>query len=264
MCVCCQMLAVNEGHTCQHTQTERGLPCTHLLHLHLYPKLFSLFYYKHTHAHAHTHTHTLLSICDAVRHNCCYASLLSLQEKESLIHTCFSHPPDSHALRVFCFSFFCQVTMADRSAADRACKDPNPIIDGRKANVNLAYLGAKPRVMQPGKKCTAKYIFTHFNILNKLQKWFHIVFVCLFIYFLSKFAFGYVHIWLFTEHIFQMNKSECMINQCSRFLCSYSVCLGVCSSKQENQVNPSWFWPQGSFVLLVAAGAGTFNEVIRL
>lgn len=41
--------------------------------------------------------------------------------------------------------------MADRSAAERACKDPNPIIDGRKANVNLAYLGAKPRVMQPGK-----------------------------------------------------------------------------------------------------------------
>ena len=40
--------------------------------------------------------------------------------------------------------------MSDRSAADRACKDPNPIIDGRKANVNLAYLGAKPRVMQPG------------------------------------------------------------------------------------------------------------------
>ncbi|XP_061809969.1 RNA-binding protein 24b isoform X1 [Nerophis lumbriciformis] len=43
-----------------------------------------------------------------------------------------------------------QVTMADRSSADRACKDPNPIIDGRKANVNLAYLGAKPRVIQPG------------------------------------------------------------------------------------------------------------------
>ncbi|KAK5855090.1 hypothetical protein PBY51_005225 [Eleginops maclovinus] len=42
------------------------------------------------------------------------------------------------------------VTMGDRSAADRACKDPNPIIDGRKANVNLAYLGAKPRVMQQG------------------------------------------------------------------------------------------------------------------
>uniref|UniRef100_A0A3B5MQ11 RNA binding motif protein 24b n=1 Tax=Xiphophorus couchianus TaxID=32473 RepID=A0A3B5MQ11_9TELE len=35
------------------------------------------------------------------------------------------------------------VTMADRASADRACKDPNPIIDGRKANVNLAYLGYK-------------------------------------------------------------------------------------------------------------------------
>uniref|UniRef100_A0A8C5SL57 RNA binding motif protein 24 n=3 Tax=Elapidae TaxID=8602 RepID=A0A8C5SL57_LATLA len=43
-----------------------------------------------------------------------------------------------------------KVTMADRAAAERACKDPNPIIDGRKANVNLAYLGAKPRIMQPG------------------------------------------------------------------------------------------------------------------
>ncbi|XP_052002769.1 RNA-binding protein 24-like isoform X2 [Xyrauchen texanus] len=42
------------------------------------------------------------------------------------------------------------VTMADHAAAERACKDPNPIIDGRKANVNLAYLGAKPRIMQPG------------------------------------------------------------------------------------------------------------------
>ncbi|XP_043945994.1 RNA-binding protein 38 isoform X1 [Protopterus annectens] len=42
------------------------------------------------------------------------------------------------------------VTMADRAAAERACKDPNPIIDGRKANVNLAYLGAKPRTIQTG------------------------------------------------------------------------------------------------------------------
>lgn len=38
-----------------------------------------------------------------------------------------------------------QVIMGDRPAAERACKDPNPIIDGRKANVNLAILGAKPR-----------------------------------------------------------------------------------------------------------------------
>lgn len=41
--------------------------------------------------------------------------------------------------------FFLQVIMGDRAAAERACKDPNPIIDGRKANVNLAILGAKPR-----------------------------------------------------------------------------------------------------------------------
>uniref|UniRef100_A0AC34R1P2 RRM domain-containing protein n=1 Tax=Panagrolaimus sp. JU765 TaxID=591449 RepID=A0AC34R1P2_9BILA len=37
------------------------------------------------------------------------------------------------------------VTMKDRSDAEKATRDPNPIIDGRKANVNLAYLGAKPR-----------------------------------------------------------------------------------------------------------------------
>ncbi|CAL8250678.1 unnamed protein product [Arctogadus glacialis] len=42
------------------------------------------------------------------------------------------------------------VTMMDRGAAERACKDANPIIDGRKANVNLAYLGAKPRSPQTG------------------------------------------------------------------------------------------------------------------
>lgn len=42
------------------------------------------------------------------------------------------------------------VTMVDRGAAERACKDANPIIDGRKANVNLAYLGAKPRASQTG------------------------------------------------------------------------------------------------------------------
>lgn len=35
--------------------------------------------------------------------------------------------------------------MADKAAAERAILEPNPIIDGRKANVNLAILGAKPR-----------------------------------------------------------------------------------------------------------------------
>ncbi|XP_059810460.1 RNA-binding protein 38-like isoform X1 [Hypanus sabinus] len=42
------------------------------------------------------------------------------------------------------------VTMADWAAAERACKDPNPIIDGRKTNVNLAYLGAKQRTVPSG------------------------------------------------------------------------------------------------------------------
>lgn len=38
-----------------------------------------------------------------------------------------------------------QVTMVEADAAKHAISDPNPVIDGRKANVNLAYLGAKPR-----------------------------------------------------------------------------------------------------------------------
>jgi RNA recognition motif-containing protein len=38
-----------------------------------------------------------------------------------------------------------QVTMASREGAEHACAVPNPVVDGRKANVNLAYLGAKPK-----------------------------------------------------------------------------------------------------------------------
>eukprot|EP00057_Strongylocentrotus_purpuratus_P028536 XP_011683010.1 PREDICTED: RNA-binding protein 38-like isoform X4 [Strongylocentrotus purpuratus] len=37
------------------------------------------------------------------------------------------------------------VTMSDQREAETATKEANPIIDGRKANVNLAFLGAKPR-----------------------------------------------------------------------------------------------------------------------
>ncbi|XP_071502449.1 RNA-binding protein 38-like [Diadema antillarum] len=37
------------------------------------------------------------------------------------------------------------VTMSDQREAELATKEANPIIDGRKANVNLAFLGAKPR-----------------------------------------------------------------------------------------------------------------------
>lgn len=63
--------------------------------------------------------------------------------------------------------------MADRSAADRACKDPNPIIDGRKANVNLAYLGAKPRVMQPGKSVIFEAVVDNV-LLDKINYHFHL------------------------------------------------------------------------------------------
>ena len=48
-----------------------------------------------------------------------------------------------------------QVIMSNKEAAERACKEPNPIIDGRKANVNLAILGAKPRGNLTGDSGTA-------------------------------------------------------------------------------------------------------------
>lgn len=41
------------------------------------------------------------------------------------------------------------VTMETNEAAEAAVLDPNPIIDGRKANVNLAYLGVKSRLVAP-------------------------------------------------------------------------------------------------------------------
>ncbi|XP_036447521.1 RNA-binding protein 38 [Colossoma macropomum] len=51
------------------------------------------------------------------------------------------------------------VTMIEKAAAERACKDPNPIIDGRKANVNLAYLGAKPRSAPTGYSIGVQQIY---------------------------------------------------------------------------------------------------------
>jgi len=43
-----------------------------------------------------------------------------------------------------------QVTMVNCDDAYRAISNPNPCIDGRKANVNLAILGAKPRILPGG------------------------------------------------------------------------------------------------------------------
>ena len=48
-------------------------------------------------------------------------------------------------LRVTLHLIAFQVTMLEAEGAKKAIQDPNPVIDGRKANVNLAYLGAKPR-----------------------------------------------------------------------------------------------------------------------
>ncbi|CAG0912514.1 unnamed protein product [Notodromas monacha] len=66
---------------------------------------------------------------------------LSLQEQGYYLKTFIS----CGRCCILSHSFQPQVTMVDVVGAERACKDPNPIIDGRKANVNLAFLGAKPR-----------------------------------------------------------------------------------------------------------------------
>ncbi|KAJ7294380.1 hypothetical protein O6H91_Y260900 [Diphasiastrum complanatum] len=41
------------------------------------------------------------------------------------------------------------VTFRDPEAARRACEDPTPVIDGRRANCNLASLGSRPRPSAP-------------------------------------------------------------------------------------------------------------------
>ena len=56
--------------------------------------------------------------------------------------------------------------MSNKEAAERACKEPNPIIDGRKANVNLAILGAKPRGNLTGNLKKGKCNKTRVSFLN--------------------------------------------------------------------------------------------------
>ena len=42
--------------------------------------------------------------------------------------------------------------MSNKDDAEKAIENPNPVIDKRRANVNLAYLGAKPKPGSPGKQ----------------------------------------------------------------------------------------------------------------
>ncbi len=50
--------------------------------------------------------------------------------------------------------------METKEAAESAILDPNPVIDGRKANVNLAYLGVKSRIAQP----TSKFLDYYYSV----------------------------------------------------------------------------------------------------
>ena len=75
---------------------------------------------------------------------------LTFCSKTKLLHVYKLNYRRDGSVRKFCL-FFTQVTMVDKEGAERACSNPNPFIDGRKANVNLAYLGAKPKNhSQPG------------------------------------------------------------------------------------------------------------------
>ena len=47
--------------------------------------------------------------------------------------------------------------MKDREGAEKACANPNPVVDGRRANVNLAYLGAKPKSHSHPGKCEVRF-----------------------------------------------------------------------------------------------------------
>lgn len=60
--------------------------------------------------------------------------------------------------------------MSNKEGAERACKEPNPIIDGRKANVNLAYLGAKPRGIATGLSLSGKFFLPFLRCIMFVQQ----------------------------------------------------------------------------------------------
>jgi hypothetical protein len=60
--------------------------------------------------------------------------------------------------------------MVRREDAEEAVKDPNPTIDGRRANVNLAYMGAKNRTASVPRRITKKkLIFEFCNVIFNLS-----------------------------------------------------------------------------------------------
>lgn len=62
--------------------------------------------------------------------------------------------------------------MARKEDAEEAVKDPNPIIDGRRANVNLAYMGAKNRAATlPRMMIMIKYIFLSKGMFMSYFSW---------------------------------------------------------------------------------------------
>jgi hypothetical protein len=61
--------------------------------------------------------------------------------------------------------------MNTQEAASLATKEANPVIDGRKANVNLAYLGAKPRVIPSP---AGKFKFFNLKFFTLTILFFHI------------------------------------------------------------------------------------------
>ena len=70
------------------------------------------------------------------------------------------------------------MTFRDPEAARRACVDPTPIIDGRRANCNLASLGRPPRLPLPnipGWSCFSVLSVPFF--LHYLLRPFHITLV---------------------------------------------------------------------------------------
>lgn len=56
--------------------------------------------------------------------------------------------------------------MAYQEGADEAVKEPNPIIDGRRANVNLAYLGAKSHSMTIPRRCSSFVLLLCIGLFN--------------------------------------------------------------------------------------------------